>query len=937
MKLEKIKLSGFKSFADATTIPIRGNLISVVGPNGCGKSNIIDAVRWVMGESSAKHLRGGSMADVIFNGSSGRKPVSTASVELVFDNSEGRAGGEFAKYNTIAIKRQISRDGQSIYRFNGTKCRRKDITDLFLGTGLGARSYAIIEQGTISRVVEAKPDELRIHIEEAAGVSKYKERRNETEMRMRHTRENLERLDDVREEVEKQLNHLKKQSEKAEKYTTLKTQERQFKLELLAMRWRAYNRTSIQLEVKLQDAASAHNQLFMERKQLEQLLEEKRSAHKAQQQVVDKQQGDYYHVVAEVSRLEQIIKHNEQSHEETELELTRMREQVESLKRTLDEDKQQLDEIKESLLETEESLLVAQETEDELLETQQVAQEQRLAWQQEWEAYKNQYANYREQSEVKRMLVAQLENQTFQMQSRLQRLQGEHDELNETSLQEEIEMLDQAIRLIEEQREQLQLELDAVHLSITELRQQIKQYHDVLHHDRSEWQTIKGKVTSLELLQQHAMGKDNQKLSHWLDRMALTDNQRLAEFIDVETGWDGAVETVLGTYLEAVCIENADQLIDELSSLSDESLTLFETQHPLQEDSAIDLTRLIDKIKTPWNLHGLLTGIYCADNPDQARQIVSQLKPYESVITIQGTWMGYGWVKVIRENDEKSGVLRREKELRLLKEEQIELQARVVVTEEQLETAEDFLKERETQREDYQENYKSISHELSLKNAEFSAHSARVEQQQQRLTQVINEMADINRELLDNTETREEAAMIKEQAEDAMEALEETKLQLEQNSDSLQTQSEQSDKLVNESRQQVHALQAKISSLKSSDSLTVKQIERLQQQYQQAQERIVELDRKRHQTLGPMDDERYQLETLQLDKDKLELGLTQIRDQQTVLETEITESTEELSSVQQHLEKKKELLDSIRFEQQESQVRQQTVSEQLQELEADAE
>ncbi|NOR80180.1 MAG: AAA family ATPase, partial [Methyloprofundus sp.] len=287
--------------------------------------------------------------------------------------------------------------------------------------------------------------------------------------------------------------------------------------------------------------------------------------------------------------------------------------------------------------------------------------------------------------------------------------------------------------------------------------------------------------------------------------------------------------------------------------------------------------------------------------------------------------------------DAKTGVLRREKELRLLKEEQVGLQARVIVTEEQLETAEDFLKEAERQREDSQEKYKFVSNELSIKNAEFSAHSARVEQQQQRLAQVMNEMADINRELLDNTETREEAAMVKEQAEDAMESLEETKLQLEQSSDSLQTQNEQSDKQVNESRQQVHALQAKISSLKSSDILTTKQIERLQQQCQHAQERIAELDKKLHQTLEPMDDERYQLETLQLDKDKLELGLKQVREQQETLESEITESAGQFAAVQQHLEKKKELLDSIRFEQQESQVRQQTVTEQLQELEADAE
>ncbi len=895
------------------------------------------AVRWVMGESSAKHLRGGSMTDVIFNGSAGRKPVSTASVELVFDNSEGLAGGEFAQYNTIAIKRQVSRDGQSVFMFNGSKCRRKDITDLFLGTGLGARSYAIIEQGTISRIVEAKPDELRIHIEEAAGVSKYKERRNETEMRMRHARENLSRLDDVRDEVEKQLNHLQKQAEKAQKYTTLKTQERQLKLELLAMRWRDHHSTAQQLEGKLQDAATIHNALFIERKELEQTIEQKRQAHKTQQHAVDKQQGEYYHIVAEVSRLDQMIKHHEQSHDETVLELQRLRDHAMHLQENLEEDLLQLDEIKVALVDAEAALLIAQEKETEMLEIQRVVQQKRLTWQQEWEAYKNQYANYREQAEVKRMQIAQLENQDFQMQSRLQRLQGEHEDLNEKGLQDEIEILDQQINLIEAQREELQIELDTAHLSIKDFRQHIKQYHEVLHRGRSELQAVKGKVTSLELLQQHAMGKDKQKLSHWLDRMALTDNQRLAEFIEVATGWDGAVETVLGTYLEAVCIENADQLIHELSSLSDESLTLFEMRNPLQEESISGLTRLIDKIKTPWNLHGLLSGIYCAESAEHARQIVSQLKPYESVITTQGEWMGYGWVRVTHDHDAKSGVLQREKELRLFKEQQIELQARVVVSEEQLETAEDYLKQAEKQREESQERYKWVSNELAQKNAEFSAYSARGEQQQQRLAQVIHEIADINRELLDNAEIREEAAMIKEQAEDAMVGLEEIKLQLEQDSNSLQTQGEQCDKHVNESRQQLHALQAKISSLKSSDALTTKQIERLQQQYQHAEERITELDSKLHQTLAPLDGERYQLETMQLGKDKLEQELKRLREQQAILELELTEFSEQFSAVQQHLEQKKTLLDSIRFEQQESQVRQQTVREQLQEFDADAE
>jgi len=200
MRLKSIKLAGFKSFVDPTSVHFPSNLSAVVGPNGCGKSNVIDAVRWVMGESSAKHLRGESMTDVIFNGSGGRKPVGQASIELLFDNSDSSLGGEYAKYSEISIRRKVTREAQSSYYLNGNKCRRRDITDIFLGTGLGPRSYAIIEQGMISNLIEAKPDELRVYIEEAAGISKYKERRKDTENRMRRTLENLERLADIREE-----------------------------------------------------------------------------------------------------------------------------------------------------------------------------------------------------------------------------------------------------------------------------------------------------------------------------------------------------------------------------------------------------------------------------------------------------------------------------------------------------------------------------------------------------------------------------------------------------------------------------------------------------------------------------------------------------------------------------------------------------------------
>ena len=237
MRLHAIKLAGFKSFVDPTTVPFPSNLCAVVGPNGCGKSNIIDAVRWVMGESSAKTLRGESMADVIFNGSTARKPVGQASIELQFDNAKGRMTGQYASYSEISIKRQVTRDGQSNYFLNGVKCRRKDITDIFLGTGLGPRSYSIIEQGMISQLIEAKPEDLRVYLEEAAGISKYKERRKETERRISHTRDNLDRLTDLRQELDRNLHYLEKQAEAAKRYKEYRQEERQTRAQLHVLKW----------------------------------------------------------------------------------------------------------------------------------------------------------------------------------------------------------------------------------------------------------------------------------------------------------------------------------------------------------------------------------------------------------------------------------------------------------------------------------------------------------------------------------------------------------------------------------------------------------------------------------------------------------------------------------------------------------------------------
>ena len=324
MRLTKIKLAGFKTFVDPTTLQFPSNLTGIIGPNGCGKSNIIDAIRWVMGESSARNLRGDSMEDVIFSGSSARHEVGKAFVELNFDNSLNTLDSKFAKYSEIVIKREVSRDGTSNYFLNNTRCRRKDIREVFLGTGLGPRSYAIIEQGMISKLIDAKPDELRTYLEEAAGISKYKEKRRETELRLKHTRENLDRLNDIMKEINSQLNKLERQAKLASEYRELKERERETKISLISLKWCNYDSQIENLNnVIRKKELEKEKQLAIlstTNKEIEQ-LRDKRNEEQAN---FDEIQKDFYKIGSDIASCEKDIEHNletEESRKETLSEL----------------------------------------------------------------------------------------------------------------------------------------------------------------------------------------------------------------------------------------------------------------------------------------------------------------------------------------------------------------------------------------------------------------------------------------------------------------------------------------------------------------------------------------------------------------------------------------------------------------------------------------
>ena len=350
MRLTKIKLAGFKTFVDSTTLSFPSNLTGIIGPNGCGKSNIIDAIRWVMGESSARNLRGDSMDDVIFSGSSSRSQVSKAFIELYFDNENNTLDAKFAKFSEIVIKREVSRDGVSNYYLNNTRCRRKDIKEVFLGTGLGPRSYAIIEQGMISRLVEAKPEELRGYLEEAAGISKYKEKRRETELRLKHTKDNLNRLNDVMKEITSQLGKLERQAKAAKDYKELRENEKNLKLSLLSLKWNNYSS-----EIEILDADISKNNIEHEKQKSlitgkDKLIEETRIKRANEQDSFNAIQADFYHIGSEIARCEKDIEHSEQTESSRLKSIDEVIQSIESLKNKYSDEKGRSKTIDESII-----------------------------------------------------------------------------------------------------------------------------------------------------------------------------------------------------------------------------------------------------------------------------------------------------------------------------------------------------------------------------------------------------------------------------------------------------------------------------------------------------------------------------------------------------------------------------------------------------------
>ncbi len=567
MRLTKVKLAGFKSFVDPTTVNFPQNLTGVVGPNGCGKSNVIDAVRWVMGELSARHLRGDSMTDVIFNGSSARKPVGSASVELVFDNSDGKISGAYANYNEISLRRLVSRDGASAYFINGARCRRKDITTLFLGTGLGARSYAIIEQGMISRVIEARSEDMRSFVEEAAGISRYKERRKETESRVADTRENLERLQDLRDEVDKQIRHLTRQANVARKYQDFKNEEARLGAELLALRLR-----DIDTGAQQNDRAVRENDLRLQQdlaaqRSAEAALEKQREFQNGVSRQLTEVQQRYYEQGAAVSRLEQTLQHTREVRESRRAEHGRVSTQFDDVSRQIERDRAEQQRLESEIATLTPDAADSQQREQSLRAELEQAEQALQEWQQRWETFNRQLGAAHQTTQVERARIEQLEDQLRRLAAHADRLAVEQEQLLAADAGAGLAALQENEGGAREASDALASAMASVTMRAQELRGSQKSAEAALEAARGGREKLRAELMSLDALQRAAHGGADQAAARWLKSSGLDDRPRATSQLTVEPGWERAVEAVLGDCLEAVCVEGLDEARPALDSL----------------------------------------------------------------------------------------------------------------------------------------------------------------------------------------------------------------------------------------------------------------------------------------------------------------------------------------------------------------------------------
>lgn len=927
MRLEKIKLSGFKSFVDPTTLSFNSDLVGIVGPNGCGKSNVIDAVRWVLGESSAKHLRGDQMADVIFNGSTTRKPVGQAFVELLFDNSDGTITGEFAAYRQIALKRQVNREGQSVYFLNGTRCRRKDITDLFLGTGLGPRSYAIIEQGTISRLVEAKPAELRVFLEEAAGISKYKERRRDTENRIRRTRDNLERISDLCEEIKKQCRHLKRQASTAERYKVLKAEERQLKAQLLALRWqvldvqdKGQDKAIVSLELKVEESLA-------KQRELEKTIEQQREEHNTQQAKLSEVQAEFYAAGSEIAKVEQVLQHHAALKEQQEAELEQQQSSLGLLTSELVESERETSASKERIQISEGELAEAKKHEIETGNLLNTAEQALALWQKCWDDFTYQVAEPKRKIEIEKLKINQFDKELMQSGQRLSVAQNEETGLRlimSETVVVEMGKKHGALSLMHDKEQHALMKNEEKRARLQALTHEES---DALAMLRAKHSGFNGRLEAISVLQQSNRGDSHEAVERWLASNGLTGRAKLIENLDVSAGWEKAVETVLGARLQAVCVDDFSAWLAGDNYPSGE-LTLFNSQGIANEDqSATSLASLIGS-KLP--IMKLLKSIHYAEDLQAAKKLIGSLAEHESVITKDGVWLHVDSVS-FSGGGLNDSMLMLEKERQDLTQKVKVLLTEIAEKERLLLTTREALLVLVKRGHELHQKGNHVAKEILQLVIQINEKKSKKQQASQRLIQLAE---DINQAIKERENTTLSLARTKK----ALELAVEQSGQLETQRDELQQQRQikrssldEARKSAHSSRELIHGLVLKIESQRSMQALSNQRAQVVKNRMLDADEKIVALQEQFNVSSAPVDEQKEMLEKLLNSRLSIEGGLVAVRSSTEATELSIRELETKRHQTEQDVQQVRENVSSAKVSHQEVRVRKQTLLEQMQE------
>jgi len=922
MRLSRIKLAGFKSFVDPTTIYLPSNLVGVVGPNGCGKSNVIDAVRWVMGESSAKHLRGDSMEDVIFNGSSARKPVGAAAIELFFDNADGSIGGQYAKYAEISLKRHVSRDGVSQYYLNNTRCRRKDVTNLFLGTGLGPRSYAIIEQGMVSRLVEGKPEDMRAYLEEAAGISRYKERRRETENRIQHTRENLARLNDLRDEVAKQIRHLQRQAQTAEKYRGLKEQERSLEAQLLALRLREIDVALEQRRLALLQKQTEMDAVLAEQRQTEAAIEQARSQHVEATDAFNAAQARYYAVQSEISRLEQAIAHTRENRERQRRDLAQAQASLAEVQRQNEHDLELLSGLDARLAGLVPQLAGAREAEEQAAARLQDAERALEDWQRRWHELSLQGREQEQVRQVEQTRIGHLQSDQARLQRQVAAYSAEHGAI---LLEHFEQQLDASGRKHEEARHKLEAltaTLGGLADRITSQRAGEQHLSDEIEKQRGQLESCRGQLQTLESVQDAALGNNEESVASWLEHSGLQDKPRLVQGLEVEPRWSRAAETVLGDFLQAVCVDDPDRWV---SSLPEAHLALVATGTPASLHAG-DGTRLLSRVSNAGALAAQLASVWLADDLADALRRRAALAPGESVITPDGVWLGAGWVRISR-GQRYAGLIAREQEIRALHDTLLNSEEAITALLARREEARRELASLEEQRAEAQTAYNEANREMLGAAGLQASLRQDLERARSRRETLAASLDQLRAECSGVEDAIASAQQRLAAAEARLQELDQLRGELRQEQDSVQAHCESARTGAAGLRQSAAQLMLEHESTRTARESARAALERIDSQHRQLSERIAGLEEQLAESELPLANYQQELEGHLAQEIEVERELTARRGELEAVESAVRADEGKRASLERQVSAQREVTEQLRMDVREAEVRRETIAD----------